>query len=177
MNTNSTSTIASNFLMGKKSLLKSIGDILAGKIQSLPGVCAVYCSDDFGAELEGIEIFITDPKDALNRPAHIRLSFLSNASSCYFEIHPGLENGVLVPKSHNKWKYYVENLNEHFGRNKGNIRNTEYNWGGEWVMDYYVLNNRFTDIINNGDNVVNEVMTDIKIIVDHFVNVQNLIKH
>ncbi len=172
-NFSSAENVALNLLSAKKVLLKNVGVSLVEKLNESPQVKDVIISEDFGSQYQGIEIYIENAKDALNRPAHIRLSFLSNASSCYFEIHPGLQNGKAVQKNKEKWKQYVDTLNEHFGRNKGKIRNTELHWEGEWVMDYYLLENRFNDIINNKDAVVKDVMIDLKIIINHFVNVQS----
>ncbi len=173
-NFTSAETISANLFSAKKTLLKSVGDGLIEKIYSIPEVKDVEISEDFGAQYEGIEIFIQDKLEPKNRPAHIKFSFLREVSNCYIEIHPGRKDGKAIDKNHEKRKKYIETLNDYFGKSKGRIVNTEYTWQGEWVMEYYILEDRFNDIIMDKNKVVDEVFSDLKIIVEQFLKIQKM---
>jgi hypothetical protein len=174
-NFTSAETISANLLSAKKALLKSFGESLVEKIYSIPEVKQVEVSAEFGVQFEGIEIFLNDIREPKNRPPHILFSFLSNASRCYIEIHPGRKNGVAVAKNHKKRIEYQLSLNDYFGKTKGKIENTEFSWQGEWVMNYKVLDNRFNDLIKNKNKIVDEVFKDLKIIINKFIEIQKLI--
>lgn len=165
--------IGSSLLNAKVELLNSVGLELKSKIESLKEVSEVYMSSHFGQQYQGLEIFLDENIDLKNRLPHIRFSFLRNAHSPYIEIHPGLIDGHAVPKNHDKRMKYSRLLNVHFNGNIGKIFNVEKYWQGEWVMEYYRFNNRFTDIIQNRDRVVNEVFEDLKIIIETFYALEN----
>lgn len=166
-------TISNSILEAKVALLRMVGTAVSDKLQSHEKVKDIFFDPDFGRQYKGIEIFLKEFKNEKDRPPHIRFSFLRNASSCYFEIHPGFTNKSINEKNHDKRLKYINTLNNHFNRSTGKILNVEHYWQGEWVMEYYNFENRFTDIIKNLDAVTEEIMRDLSIIIDHFYKVEN----
>jgi hypothetical protein len=169
----SSETIASNLHSAKKVLLRRVGNRLVEEIMKINGIYEVEISQDFGAQYQGIEIFTEDKRNSKNRPAHVRVSFLRETSCCYFEIHPGLKDGENLLKNHDKRIKYEKDLGFYFGKEKGKIMSTENYWHGEWVMEYYLFENRFADIILNPDEVVKNIMFDVKIVIENFIKVQS----
>lgn len=168
----SAQTIANTLWYAKQQLLLQFGNRLTENIlETFSGSC-VELSERFGSKYEGIELFAGEPGNPENRNSHIRFSFLSDFDWCYLEIHPGLRNGVPIPKNAENQKQYETLLRGTFTRENLKIENTVANWGGEWVCRYHTFSNRFTDLIDHPEKVVSEVSKDLKIVYDAFILVE-----
>lgn len=164
--------ISQNILDAKVRLLSAVGNSLVERLKKNEIVIDIFFDPNFGRQYKGLEIFIDKLEPGESRPAHIRFSFLRNASDCYLEIHPGFSNGEILPKNHTKRLEYIKLLNDHFDRSLGKVMNVENYWQGEWVMEYHRFNNRFEDIIVNIDSIVDEILSDLNFLIDQFYHVE-----
>lgn len=164
--------IANTLGAAKQRLLSQFGDDLAKRIVSTFEGSHVEQSKHFGSKWQGLELFFGESGDVDNRNAHIRFSFLSDFNDCYIEIHPGLSEMESIEKNHLKRVEYSTRLSDHFSGPKMKVQNTEKYWQGEWVCRYFKLDDRFTDLIDHYEMVMDEVLTDLKIIYKAFVQLQ-----
>lgn len=127
-------------------------------------------SDRFGFKYEGMEIHHTIPKGN-DHSSHIRFSFLNDASECYIEIHPGLNNGIEIPKNHENRLNYIQELNPYFPSTTAKIMNVENYWQGEWVIHYYPFNDVFEKLLDDENKapLINQVCEDLSLIINAFL--------
>lgn len=133
-----------------------------------------YIVPRFGYQYQGLEIHYKE-SNGNEHPPHIRFSFLSNAADCYIEIHPGLINGTVIDKNHEKRLYYINQLNPHFPKTSGRIPNVENYWQGEWVMHYHTFNDCFEKLLDNESRptLINQVYKDLSLIINEFLIAEN----
>jgi hypothetical protein len=131
-------------------------------------------SPDFGQRYQGLEIHHT-VRIECETFSHIRLSFLSEASDCYIEIHPGITSFGNNEKSELRRKQYKALLETHFHQTVAKIQNTETAWQGEWVAHYYPLQDIFDLLINQDVNLKNRVKTDLSTLILAFEQTHRLV--
>ncbi len=168
--------ISHAILPAKSKLLKiAIEEIVENLKVSHPQM-GFYISEHFGYRYEGMEIHHQKVSEN-EHPSHIRFSFLSDATDCYIEIHPGLIDGVPIDKNQKKRHYYKEHLNPHFPKTSGSISSTENSWQGEWVIYYTSFNNRFEQLLDTESraSLINQVYKDLCLIIDDFLIAESII--
>lgn len=130
-------------------------------------------SPNFGQRYQGLEIHHTI-RNEYETFSHIRLSFLSDASDCYIEIHPGITQAGNNDKSPTRRNEYKLKLETYFHQTIAKIENTENAWQGEWVARYYALQNVFGLIITEDVNLKNRVKSDLKALITVFDKIHGL---
>lgn len=166
----SSMAIQSNLLDAKIQLLGRVGTKLKERINAANGpIKTVFQDVNFGQQYNGLELFLSHGEsDPNNRPVHIRISFLSHANDCYLEIHPGIVNKQIQEKDINRQQYLNDILKNYFSVPNVKIMDTYGKWQGEWVARYSKLDNKFIEIIENEDILVDDVFNDITFLIARF---------
>ncbi|WP_343606047.1 PD-(D/E)XK nuclease family protein [Fluviicola sp.] len=165
--------ITNALLPAKCDLLKQAIKEIETQLKSTYPNLGFYISERFGYRYEGMEIHHKEQENN-QHPSHIRFSFLSDASDCYIEIHPGLIDGREIDKNHEKRLRYVELLNPYFPKTNYKILNVENYWQGEWVMHYSIFNNCFEQLLDNELRpvLINQIYKDLVLIINTFLSVE-----
>lgn len=164
--------IGDALLLAKCNLLKLEIERIVDELKVLYPKLHFIINEHFGYKYHGMEIHHSEITSNFT-PSHIRFSFLADANNCYIEIHPGLKEGVAIDKNHESRLIYSQVLNSHFPSNVAKIISTEFYWQGEWVIHYFKFNNIFNKVLDNDIHLIQQVKSDLQIIIDEFLNVEN----
>lgn len=164
--------IGDALLLAKCNLLKLGIDRIIIELKVLYPNLNFIVNEHFGYKYHGMEIHHSEITSNFT-PSHIRFSFLSDANNCYIEIHPGLKEGVAIDKNHEKRLIYSKDLNPNFPSNVAKILPTEFYWQGEWVIHYFKFNNIFSKVLENDIHLIQQVKSDLQLIIEEFIKVEN----
>lgn len=164
--------VEQSLLNARLELLRRFSLKLETELNKNTLVKKIFLNPEFGKKFHGMEIYINEENFSNeNRSTHIRFSFLTNANDCYIEIHPGLiGNNANIDKHHPRLEYYEKELNGRFKSLGCKVENVKVNWHGDWVCRYNKFNNRYLDIIQNEDFLLEDVVKDLNFVINVFAN-------
>jgi len=167
--------IGDALLIAKCNLLKLGIERVVYELKVIYPKLNFIINEHFGYKYHGLEIHHSEISSN-NKPSHVRFSFLADANNCYIEIHPGLKEGIAIEKNQDRRSIYSKVLNPHFPSNVAKILPTEFYWQGEWVIHYFKFNNIFSKVLENDIHLIQQVKSDLQLIIDEFLKVENISK-
>jgi hypothetical protein len=155
-NFNAAINISANLEYAKTRIWDDFGKKLLKELkQKLPNAF-IEIDENFGLQYKNIRI-----KKNVHDNRFLHLSFLTNNSDIYIEIHPGFKDGKPIQKDMNLRNLLAEKLNNFNGRTNIKIEDTIKGWQGEWVCRYNVLSNKFDEMIDDNQTLLQQVCDDL----------------
>lgn len=148
--------INQNIGNAKKKILMDFGDQLLIALQKEIPNAHLEIDTAFGMKYKKLRI-----KNIKESNRFLLLSHALDLSDAYIEIHPGHIDGKFLSKNPILRSKFEDKLSFLKNRKDMIIQNTEKAWQGEWVCKYNFLNNKFSELVDKPETIIEQVKSDL----------------